>query len=149
MTGFEKRTAPALANTRPWDPLDHLETPDDAIAYLEAAFEDGDPRVIAAAVGDVARRRGMTTVATKAGLGRESLYKALSQDGNPGFATMLNVLTALGLRLCPLTRNRDEIAPDRTGDAGWTAGFALPRTDLFVLSGESLPPSVQRASDFR
>ena len=107
MTGSGKGAAPALTKTRPWDPVEYLETPDDAIAYLEAAFEDGDPRVIAAAVGDVARRRGMTSVAAKAGLGRESLYKALSQDGNPAFATVLNVLNALGLRLYPLKRGGD------------------------------------------
>ena len=105
MTGSKKGASPASAKTRPWDPVEYLETPDDAIAYLEAAFEDGDPHVIAAAVGDVARRRGMTTVAARAGLGRESLYKALSQDGNPGFATMLNVLEALGLRLYPRMKN--------------------------------------------
>lgn len=67
-----------MAGTRPWDPVEYLETDDDAIAYLEVAFEDGDPRVITAAVGDIARRRGMTSVAARTGLGRESLYKALS-----------------------------------------------------------------------
>ena len=149
MTGSEKGAAPAAGKTRLWDPVEYLETQDDAVAYLEAAFEDGDPRVIAAAVGDVARRQGMTSVAAKAGLGRESLYKALSQDGNPGFATVLNVLKALGLRLYPLMKNREEVAPGRIGEAGWTGGFALPCNDLFVLSGESLPPSTQRASDFR
>ena len=149
MTGSAEGAAPALAGTRPWDPVEYLETPDDVIAYLEAAFEDGDPRVIAAAVGDVARRRGMTSVAARAGLGRESLYKALSRDGNPGFATMLNVLEALGLRLCPLIKDREAIAPGGIGEAGWSGGFALPRTDLFVLSGEWLPSSAQRASDYR
>ena len=149
MTGSGKDAAAAGAKTRPWDPVEYLETADDAIAYLEAAFEDGDPQVIAAALGDVARRQGMTAVAAKAGLGRESLYKALSRDGNPGFATVLNVLEALGLRLRPLTRNRETVAPDTIDEAGWTGGFALPLTDLFVLSGESLPPSAQRASDFR
>ena len=149
MTGSERGAMPALAKTRPWDPVEYLETPDDAIAYLEAAFEDGDPRVIAAAVGDVARRRGMTAVAAKAGLGRESLYKALSQDGNPGFATVHNVLKAMGLRLYPRMKSREAIAPGRIGEADWTGGFAPPCSDLFVLSGESLQPSAQRASDFR
>ena len=69
MAGSEKGATPALTKTRPWDAVEYLETPDDTIAYLEAAFEDGDPRVIAAAVGDVARRRGMTSVAAEAGLG--------------------------------------------------------------------------------
>jgi len=86
-------------STRPWDPADHLESDEDIVAYLEAAFEDGDPALIAAALGDVARVRGMTKVAADAGLGRESLYKALSPNGNPEFATVLKVMQALGLRL--------------------------------------------------
>ena len=89
----------ATTPTRPWDPADHLETDEDIVAYLEAAFEDGDRALIAAALGDVARARGMTKVAADAGLGRESLYKALSPNGNPEFATVLKVVHALGLRL--------------------------------------------------
>jgi probable addiction module antidote protein len=89
----------ATTSTRPWDPADHLETDEDIVAYLEAAFEDGDPALIAAALGDVARARGMTKVAADAGLGRESLYKALSPNGNPEFATVLKVMRALGLQL--------------------------------------------------
>ena len=89
----------AATPTRPWDPADHLETDEDIVAYLEAAFEDGDPTLIAVALGDVARARGMTQVAADAGLGRESLYKALSPNGNPEFATVLKVMHALGLRL--------------------------------------------------
>ncbi len=69
------------------------------VAYLEAAFDEGDPRLIAVALGDIARAKGMTTVAADAGLGRESLYKALSPDGNPEFATVLKVMRAVGLRL--------------------------------------------------
>lgn len=89
----------AITHTRPWDAVDYLETEEDIVAYLEAAFEDGDPRLVAAALGDVARAKGMTKVAREAGLGRESLYKALSPDGNPEFATVLKVMRALGLRL--------------------------------------------------
>lgn len=89
----------ANTHTRPWDAVDYLETEEDIVAYLEAAFEDGDPRLVAAALGDVARAKGMTKVAREAGLGRESLYKALSPDGNPEFATVLKVMRALGLRL--------------------------------------------------
>ena len=149
MTGPRKGTAAAEAKTRPWDPVEYLENPDDAIAYLEAAFEDGDPHVIAAALGDVARRRGMTSVAAKAGLGRESLYKALSRDGNPGLATVLNVLAALDLRLCPLTKDGVAIAPAGTDGGSWTGGFALPHPDLIVLCEDSPSPSVRRASDYR
>ena len=85
--------------TRPWDAADYLESEEDVVLYLEAAFEDGDPGLIAAALGDIAKAKGMTTVAAEAGLGRESLYKALSPDGNPEFATVLKVMRALGLRL--------------------------------------------------
>ena len=91
----------ATTHTRPWDAADYLETEEDIVAYLEAAFEDGDPRLVAAALGDVARAKGMTKVARESGLGRESLYKALSADGNPEFATVLKVMRALGLRLHP------------------------------------------------
>lgn len=91
----------AKTKTRPWDAADHLETKEDIALYLEAAFEDGDPALIAAALGDAARARGMTKVAAEAGLGRESLYKALSPGGNPEFATVLKVMRALGLRLRP------------------------------------------------
>ena len=89
----------AKTPTRPWDAADYLETEEDMVAYLEAAFDEGDPSLIAAALGDIARARGMTAVAADAGLGRESLYKALSPDGNPEFATVLKVMRALGLRL--------------------------------------------------
>ena len=85
--------------TTPWDPADHLETEEDMAAYLEAALEEGDPVLVAAALGDIAREKGMSHVAREAGLGRESLYKALSPSGNPEFATILKVVSALGLQL--------------------------------------------------
>ena len=85
--------------TTPYDSAALLKTPQDIAAYLEAAMEDGDSRVIAAALGNIARARGMTELAREAGLGRESLYKALSPDGNPEFSTILKVVRALGLRL--------------------------------------------------
>jgi probable addiction module antidote protein len=89
----------AKTNTRPWDVQDYLETQEDIVAYIEAAFEDGDAKVIAAALGDIAKAKGMTQIARDANLGRESLYKALAPDGNPEFATVLKVLRALGLEL--------------------------------------------------
>lgn len=85
--------------TTPWDPADHLRTDEDMASYLEAALEEGDPALVAAALGDIARAKGMTQVARDAGLGRESLYKALSPAGNPEFATILKVVAALGLQL--------------------------------------------------
>lgn len=69
--------------------------------YLEAAFEDGDPALIAAALGDVARAMGMTQLAGRAGVTREALYKALSADGDPRLSTFLGVMKALGLKLRP------------------------------------------------
>jgi len=72
---------------------------EDMAAYLEAALEEGDSNLVAAALGDIARAKGMTQVAREAGLGRESLYKALSPAGNPEFATSLKVVAALGLQL--------------------------------------------------
>lgn len=89
----------AKRQIQPWDAATYLETQEDVVLYLDAAFEDGDPGLIAAALGDVARAKGMMKVAAEAGLGRESLYKALSPDGNPEFATVLKVTRALGLRL--------------------------------------------------
>lgn len=84
--------------TTPWDASEHLKSEEDMAAYLEAAIEDGDPAVISAAIGDIARAKGMSQIASETGLGRESLYKALSPGGNPEFATILKVVRALGLK---------------------------------------------------
>lgn len=85
--------------TTTWDPAEHLETEEDMAAYLEAALEQNDPALIAAVLGDIARAKRMSQIANQTGLGRESLYKALSPEGNPEFATILKVVTALGLEL--------------------------------------------------
>ncbi len=85
--------------TTTWDPAEHLETEEDMAAYLEAALEQNDPALIAAVLGDIARAKGMSQIANQTGLGRESLYKALSPEGNPEFATILKVVNALGLEL--------------------------------------------------
>jgi probable addiction module antidote protein len=85
--------------TIPWNTEDHLETLEDVAAYLEAVFEDGDPELISYALGAVARSKGMTEIARRTGLGRQSLYKALSPDGRPEFSTVLKVVRALGLKL--------------------------------------------------
>ena len=89
----------AKTKTTPWDPAEHLETDEDIAAYLEAALEEGDPSLVAAALGDIARAKGMSQIARDTGLGRESLYKALSPEGNPEFGTIMKVVTALGLQL--------------------------------------------------
>ena len=87
--------------TTRYDVAEHLRTPEDMAAYLEACFEDarGDAVFIAKALGDIARAKGMSRVARDAGLSRESLYKALSGERSPGFDTILKVMKALGLRL--------------------------------------------------
>ena len=85
--------------THVWDPAEHLVTDEDMAAYLEAALQEGDAALIAAALGDIARAKGMSQIARDAGLGRESLYKALSAEGNPEFATIMKVIAALGLQL--------------------------------------------------
>jgi probable addiction module antidote protein len=85
--------------TRSWDAAESLKTKEDIAAYLDAVLEDGDPELLKVALGDIARARGMTELARAAGLGRANLYKALSPEGNPEFATVAKVLRALGLRL--------------------------------------------------
>ena len=85
--------------TKTWDPAEHLVTEADMAAYLEAALQEGDSKLIAAALGDIARAKGMTQIARETGLGRESLYKALSSEGNAEFATIMKVISALGLQL--------------------------------------------------
>jgi probable addiction module antidote protein len=84
-----------------WDPTEFLDSPKSIAAYLEAAFEDGDPALIAAALGDIARAIGMTQMAAQAGVTREALYKALSPTGDPRLSTLLGVMRALGLKLTP------------------------------------------------
>ena len=83
----------------PFDPATHLETEEDIRYYLEAAMEGNDARHIASALGDVARSKGMSEIARKAGLGRQALYSALSETGNPTLETFTAVLDALGLQL--------------------------------------------------
>jgi probable addiction module antidote protein len=89
----------ARTKTRPWDAAEHLKSDEDMAAYLQTALEEGDPALVAAVLGDIARAKGMTEIARETGLGRESLYKALSAEGNPEFSTVLKVVKALGLRL--------------------------------------------------
>jgi probable addiction module antidote protein len=93
--------------TSKYDVSEHLRTPEEMAAYLEACMEeaDGDAAFIAKALGDIARAKGMSQIARDAGVSRESLYKALSGERIPGFDTVLKVVSALGLKLHP------EVAP--------------------------------------
>lgn len=83
----------------PFDPAEHLQTEEDILYYLEAAMEGNDPKHIAIALGDVARAKGMGEIARKAKVGRQALYNALSESGNPTLETLTGVLNALGLQL--------------------------------------------------
>lgn len=82
-----------------WDVVEHLKTEEDMVLYFEACLEEGDPALITAALGDIARAKGMSQLARDTGISREGLYKALSGEGNPEFATVLKVMKALGLKL--------------------------------------------------
>jgi len=96
--------------TTQWDPSEHLGTKEEMAFYLEAALEDGDSGVIAAALGDIARSKGMSAIAEATGLGRESLYKSLSESGNPELATVLKVVDALGLKLTAVPSDSERAA---------------------------------------
>ena len=86
---------------RKWDVVDHLKTDEDMALYLDACVEEdpGDGSLIRASLGDIARAKGMSQLARDTGLAREGLYKALSPEGNPEFATIMKVIKALGLKL--------------------------------------------------
>ena len=88
--------------TTVWDPAEYLETDEQITAYLEDIFKSGEPGLIVAAIGDVARSRGMAQIAGDTSRGRESLYKSLSQGGNPSFETIMKVLSSLGFGLRPV-----------------------------------------------
>jgi probable addiction module antidote protein len=95
------RVKMSKTKTSRYDIAEHLRTPKEMAAYLEACIEEanGDATFVAKALGDIARAKGMTKVARDAGLSRESLYKALSGDRNPEFGTIMKVVDALGLKL--------------------------------------------------
>lgn len=95
-----KGSVTSRTKTVPYDVAEQLRTPEEMAAYLDAWLEEApdDAAGIARALGDIARAKGMTQVARDAGLSRESLYKALGENGNPSFATILKVARALGLK---------------------------------------------------
>ena len=90
--------------THPWSPTNNLNFRQEIIAYLNAAFEEEDPALVAAALGDISRSKGMAELARETGLGRESLYKALSSEGNPKLSTVMQVIKALRVEVaCRVT----------------------------------------------
>ena len=88
-----------MSNYVKFDPSEYLDSAEAIVIFLEDILESGDPKIIAAGLGDVARAMGMTELAAKTGLSRESLYRALSDEGNPRLDTLLKVLGALGVKL--------------------------------------------------
>lgn len=94
-----------MVKLKRWNPSEYIESEEDAIAYLNAAAESDDPALLQAAIGQIAKARGMGQIAKEAGVGRESLYKSLDATGNPSFKTIAKVVHALGGRLTitPLT----------------------------------------------
>jgi probable addiction module antidote protein len=88
-----------VVETTKWDSADFLDTPEAVAAYLEAAFEDGDPKVIAQALGNVARAKGISQISKDTGITRAGLYKSLNAEGDPRLTTFLGVLKSLGLSL--------------------------------------------------
>jgi probable addiction module antidote protein len=89
----------AQTQTHPWDVTRYLDSHEAIAAYLDAVLQENDPALLAAALGDVSRAKGMTQLARETGLGRESLYKALSLQGNPELGTVMKIMRSLGLKL--------------------------------------------------
>jgi len=87
-----------------FDVADYLTNEEEIAAYLDAVMEEGDPNLLAAALGDIARARGVTELSRQTGISREGIYKALSGTGNPAMATIMKITSALGLRLAILPR---------------------------------------------
>jgi probable addiction module antidote protein len=85
--------------TTVWDMAEHINTKEDVTAYLEAALEENDTTLLLSVIGDIARSKGMAQIAKELNLARESLYRSLSQDGNPSFSTVAKVLDNLGFQL--------------------------------------------------
>ena len=96
--------------TQPFDPSAYLDDAESLAAYMNEALATEDPAFIADALGVVARARGMSEIARESGLSRESLYRALSPEGNPEFATILRVVHAIGLRLSTTPLEEQKIA---------------------------------------
>jgi probable addiction module antidote protein len=88
-----------ITKTKPFDEAEYLETDEDLAGYMTEALATGDKALITHALGVIARARGMSRIAQQTGLSRESLYRALSAEGNPEFATVLRIMEAIGLRL--------------------------------------------------
>ena len=138
----------ARIQTRPWDAADYLKTQEDIVAYLEAVLEDGDPRLIAAALADVVRSKGFTKIATEAGLEGQNLSRALSPDGNTSLATVLKVIQALDLRLYRSVAHEAD-PPRVTAEDLWNSAYTPTTIDYGVKIFEHEPFSVSHTSEYR
>jgi len=126
-----------------WDPSEYLDSPKSIAAYLEAAFEDGDPALIATALGDIARAIGMTQLASQTGVTREALYKALSPTGDPRLSTFLGVMKALGIKLTPPPRLSARTRAARPESRGSRMTRLSDYPDWFALLGNTLPTYIK------
>ncbi|MBB6191177.1 putative addiction module antidote protein [Sphingobium wenxiniae] len=88
-----------MVTTTVWDVTEHLDSEEAIAAYLDAVMEEGDPALVVAALGDVAKARGMTDIAARTGVSRAGLYKALGEGGNPTLSSLMGIMKALGVRL--------------------------------------------------
>jgi len=124
-----------------WDSAEHLKTPQDMAMYLEACIEEAgdDAAFIAKALGNIARAKGMSQLAKDTGMGRESLYKALSGQGNPSFATILKVTRALGIRfhVQPSCQKFKQSADAFAAQAAWHERNGQPLADIMSGPGGS------------
>jgi probable addiction module antidote protein len=136
--------------TSRYDVAEHLRTPEEMAAYLEACLEEaeGDAAFIAKALGDIARAKGMAQVAREAGLSRESLYKALSGERSPDFETILKVVGALGLELHAKARESQAAAGHAArrvvAKAPAKAAGARRRVDALTVETAAAEPSKPR-----
>jgi len=88
-----------MVKTTAFDAAQYLKRPEAQMELLEEAFESGDPKFVAHALGIIARARGISNIAQETGLSREALYKSLSSEGNPTITTVMDVMRAVGLKL--------------------------------------------------
>jgi probable addiction module antidote protein len=95
--GWQRRFK--LEKTYKWDMAEHIKNKEDVLGYLSTAFEENDPELFLAVIGDIARSEGMAQIARELNVARESLYRSLSPDGNPSFITIMRVLDILGFQL--------------------------------------------------
>jgi probable addiction module antidote protein len=106
-----------VINVAPFDAAEGLDTEEEIEEFIAAAFETEDPAFIAKALGTVARARSMSKLAEEIGMSRPALYRALSGEGNPEFATIAKVMRALGLKLAPVRAQPQPVAKRRTKSA--------------------------------